>query len=115
MKSRRPLSTSRTFYLLGLGHQRSTSARDRPGPIATNRYAGEQSGDAGASSKSTDRSTGMNASRPPSLTSLCVAGPFSMGYVDFHTFLIPLYGLSLGFDASPQPADRFSLNFLGRM
>jgi MFS family permease len=29
-----------------------------------------------------------------------VAGPFSMGYVDFYTFLIPLYGLSLGFDAS---------------
>jgi len=23
-----------------------------------------------------------------------------MGYVDFYTFLIPLYGLSLGFDAS---------------
>ena len=42
----------------------------------------------------------MNASRPRSLTSLYVAGPFSMGYVDFHTFLIPLYGLSLGFDAS---------------
>src|SRR5215472_7758115 len=27
MESRRLLSTSRTFYLLGLGHQRSTSAR----------------------------------------------------------------------------------------
>jgi MFS family permease len=40
----------------------------------------------------------MNASR--SLTSLYVAGPLSMGYVDFYTFLIPLYGLSLGFDAS---------------
>src|ERR1041385_4665562 len=37
-------------------------------------------------------------SRP--LTSLYVAGPFSMGYVDFFTFLIPLYGLSLGLDAS---------------
>jgi MFS family permease len=36
-------------------------------------------------------------SRPPA--SLYVAGPFSMGYVDFFTFLIPLYGLSLGFDA----------------
>jgi hypothetical protein len=42
----------------------------------------------------------MNASRSRSLTSLYVAGPFSMGYVDFYTFLIPLYGLSLGFDAS---------------
>jgi MFS family permease len=40
----------------------------------------------------------MNASR--SLASLYVAGPLSMGYVDFYTFLIPLYGLSLGFDAS---------------
>src|SRR5437667_12250497 len=37
-------------------------------------------------------------SRPPA--SLYVAGPFSMGYVDFFTFLIPLYGLSLGLDAS---------------
>jgi MFS family permease len=36
--------------------------------------------------------------RPPA--SLYVAGPVSMGYVDFFTFLIPLYGLSLGFDAS---------------
>src|SRR5215475_2904792 len=34
------------------------------------------------------------------LASLYVAGPFSMGYVDFYTFLIPLYGLSLGLDAS---------------
>jgi MFS family permease len=41
----------------------------------------------------------MNAasSRPPA--SLYVAGSFSMGYIDFFTFLIPLYGLSLGFDA----------------
>jgi MFS family permease len=37
-------------------------------------------------------------SRPPA--SLYVAGPFSMGYVDFYTFLIPLYGLSLGLNAS---------------
>jgi MFS family permease len=71
-----------------------------PGPIATDRYAGTQSGDTGASSKPTDRSIGVNASRSRSLTSLYVAGPFSMGYVDFYTFLIPLYGLSLGFDAS---------------
>jgi MFS family permease len=42
----------------------------------------------------------MNAPRSRSLASLYVAGPFSMGYVDFYTFLIPLYGLSLGFDAS---------------
>jgi len=34
------------------------------------------------------------------LTALYVAGPFSMGYVDFYTFLIPLYALSLGFGAS---------------
>jgi MFS family permease len=46
------------------------------------------------------RFVGINASAPRSLTSLYVAGPFSMGYVDFYTFLIPLYGLSLGFDAS---------------
>lgn len=36
--------------------------------------------------------------RPPA--SLYLAGPFSMGYLDFFTFLIPLYGLSLGLDAS---------------
>ena len=42
----------------------------------------------------------MNAPRSRSLASLYVAGPFSVGYVDFYTFLIPLYGLSLGFDAS---------------
>jgi MFS family permease len=36
--------------------------------------------------------------RPPA--SLYLAGPFSMGYVDFFTFLMPLYGLSLGLDAS---------------
>ncbi len=37
-------------------------------------------------------------SRPPA--SLYVAGPFSMGYIDFFTFLIPLYGLSLGLGAA---------------
>jgi MFS family permease len=42
----------------------------------------------------------MNASRSRPPASLYVAGPFSMGYVDFYTFLIPLYGLSLGLDAS---------------
>jgi MFS family permease len=42
----------------------------------------------------------MNPSRSRPLASLYFAGPFSMGYVDFYTFLIPLYGLSLGFDAS---------------
>src|SRR5215471_11762250 len=35
---------------------------------------------------------------PP--TALYVAAPFSMGYVDFYTFLMPLYGLSLGLDAA---------------
>jgi hypothetical protein len=42
----------------------------------------------------------MNQPRPRPLASLYVAGPFSMGYVDFYTFLIPLYGLSLGLDAA---------------
>src|SRR5215813_3894961 len=42
----------------------------------------------------------MAESRPRPLASLYVAGPFSMGYVDFYTFLIPLYGLSLGLDVS---------------
>src|SRR6266478_9728393 len=42
----------------------------------------------------------MNHSRPRPPASIYVAGPFSMGYVDFYTFLIPLYGLSLGLDAS---------------
>src|SRR5215471_10894963 len=42
----------------------------------------------------------MNATRPRLPKSLYVAGPFSMGFVDFYTFLIPLYGLSLGLDAS---------------
>ena len=41
----------------------------------------------------------MNGSRPRPPASLYVAGPFSMGYVDFYTFLIPLYGLSLGMSA----------------
>jgi MFS family permease len=41
----------------------------------------------------------MNAARSRPPASLYVAGPFSMGYVDFFTFLIPLYGLSLGLDA----------------
>ncbi|MBV9555302.1 MAG: MFS transporter [Alphaproteobacteria bacterium] len=41
----------------------------------------------------------MTVSRPRPLTPLYVAGPFSMGYIDFYTFLMPLYALSLGFDA----------------
>jgi MFS family permease len=41
----------------------------------------------------------MNTPRPKPPASLYLAGPFSMGYVDFFTFLIPLYGLSLGLDA----------------
>ncbi len=39
-------------------------------------------------------------SRPRPLASVHLAGPLAMGYVDFYTFLIPLYGLSLGLDAS---------------
>jgi MFS family permease len=41
----------------------------------------------------------MKSSSTRPLTALYVAGPFSMGYVDFYTFLMPLYALSLGFDA----------------
>lgn len=42
---------------------------------------------------------GIEPSGSPRLTALYIAGPFSMGYVDFYTFLMPLYGLSLGLDA----------------
>lgn len=42
----------------------------------------------------------LHASGPRPPASLYLAAPFSMGYVDFFTFLIPLYGLSLGFDVS---------------
>jgi MFS family permease len=42
----------------------------------------------------------VNWSGTQSLTALYVAAPFSMGYVDFYTFLMPLYALSLGFDAA---------------
>src|SRR5215469_13013755 len=42
----------------------------------------------------------MNSSGVRSLTAMYVAAPFSMGYVDFYTFLMPLYALSLGFDAA---------------
>ncbi|MGC2415848.1 MAG: MFS transporter [Stellaceae bacterium] len=41
-----------------------------------------------------------HASGPCPPAALYMAGPFSMGYVDFFTFLMPLYGLSLGLDAS---------------
>jgi MFS family permease len=37
-------------------------------------------------------------SRPPA--SIYIAGLFAMGYTQFYTFLIPLYGLSLGMSAS---------------
>src|ERR1700756_1239093 len=36
-------------------------------------------------------------SRPPA--SIYIAGLFAMGYTEFYTFLIPLYGLSLGMSA----------------
>jgi MFS family permease len=36
-------------------------------------------------------------SRPPA--SIYVAGLFAQGYTEFYTFLIPLYGLSLGISA----------------
>ena len=43
--------------------------------------------------------TAPDASGPRPPASLYLAGPFSMGYVDFFTFLIPLYGLALGLGA----------------
>ena len=36
-------------------------------------------------------------SRPPA--SIYIAGLFAMGYTEFYTFLIPLYGFSLGMSA----------------
>jgi MFS family permease len=39
----------------------------------------------------------LRPSRPPA--SIYVAGLFAMGYTEFYTFLIPLYGLSLGMSA----------------
>src|SRR6516225_229667 len=36
-------------------------------------------------------------SRPPA--SIYITGLFAMGYTEFYTFLIPLYGLSLGMSA----------------
>lgn len=42
----------------------------------------------------------MSGAGTRSLTALYVAAPFSMGYVDFYTFLMPLYALSLGFSAA---------------
>jgi MFS family permease len=41
----------------------------------------------------------MNGSGIRRQTALYVAAPFSMGHVDFYTFLMPLYALSPGFDA----------------
>jgi len=42
----------------------------------------------------------MSGFRSPPPASLYVAGPFAMGYTEFYNFLIPLYGLSLGMNAS---------------
>lgn len=53
----------------------------------------------GMKSGLTTRAAALPATGPCPPASLYVAGPFSMGYVDFFTFLIPLYGLSLGLDA----------------
>src|SRR5271169_4099961 len=46
----------------------------------------------------------MNGSGIRSLTALYVAAPLSMGYVDFYTFLMPLYTLSLA--TSPRSGHR---------
>jgi MFS family permease len=50
-------------------------------------------------SRSTARTAPLDKSGANPPASLYLAAPFSMGYVDFFTFLIPIYGLSLGFDA----------------
>jgi len=42
----------------------------------------------------------MNGSGARPLSALYVAAPFSMSYVDFYTFLMPLHALSLRFDAA---------------
>jgi MFS family permease len=42
----------------------------------------------------------MPSSRSGPPASLYVAGPFAQGYTEIYNFLIPLYGLSLGMDAS---------------
>jgi hypothetical protein len=52
------------------------------------------------SSRPAAHAASAHASGPHPPASLYLAGPFSMGYVDFFTFLIPLYGLSLGLDAA---------------
>jgi MFS family permease len=54
----------------------------------------------GMDSRPAAHAAAVNPSGPRPPASLYVAGPFSMGYVDFFTFLIPLYGLSLGLDAA---------------
>ena len=46
----------------------------------------------------------MNGSGIRSLTALYVAAPLSIGYVDFYTFLMPLYALSLA--TSPRSGHR---------
>ena len=42
----------------------------------------------------------MNGTGTRPVTALYVAAPFRIGYVGFYTFLMPLYALSLGFDAA---------------
>jgi MFS family permease len=42
----------------------------------------------------------VSAAGPSPPASLYLAAPFSMGYIDYFTFLMPLYGLLLGLDAS---------------
>src|SRR4029079_3069929 len=74
-----PLSRSRgNCNCTPTGHGKIAGMRFRPAPAAA------QPPDTGP--------------RPPA--SLYVAAPFAMGYVDFFTFLIPLYGLLLGLDAA---------------
>src|SRR5712691_4996294 len=80
-----------------LARQPTRQRNSSQGPTAMPNPA---SGDDAALLKSRIHPTVMNASPSSPPASLYIAGPFSMGYVDFYTFLIPIYGLSLGLDAS---------------
>src|SRR5215831_16641964 len=72
-----------------------------PGHAAIGRCTpGERGKMGGMKSRLAPQAAAMPAAGAHPPASLYLAGPFSMGYVDFFTFLMPLYGLSLGFDAS---------------
>jgi MFS family permease len=54
----------------------------------------------GMESRAAAQAAPVSASGPRRLAPLYLAAPFSMGYIDYFTFLMPLYGLLLGLDAS---------------